>query len=269
MRSSDQASTSSSGSHCEVHPLHGLGALADQGETALGVGVDQLGALGGASQRMPNQANGYSRQNCRRCAARGSAAGRCCANRRRRPGAAARLVAGAVRVGEADAGPVGRRGRRPRCRVTPKRTSPPSRVAGVGEVEEDVGLRVQPHRGPDQAWKSNGGAARRSAARCPRGRGRRAAPGPRHRCRRAAGRCRPRGCRRCTVFSISTRLRWSTTTESIPARCSRCDSIRPAGPPPTMATSVVVLRWTVGGDMGSIWEPMPVVRVDPHSSASA
>src|SRR5688572_5215406 len=43
-----------------------------------------------------------------------------------------------------------------------------------------------------------------------------------------------------TVSSISRRLRLSTTTESMPDVASRCDSIRPAGPPPTMPTVVRV-----------------------------
>src|SRR5579872_5044567 len=40
---------------------------------------------------------------------------------------------------------------------------------------------------------------------------------------------------RCSTYS---RLRVSSTTDSIPARCSRCDSSSPAGPAPTMPTWV-------------------------------
>src|SRR5271166_3272751 len=39
---------------------------------------------------------------------------------------------------------------------------------------------------------------------------------------------------------MSRRLRTSTATESMPFNASRCESIRPAGPAPTMATSVCV-----------------------------
>ncbi|HEX9547667.1 MAG TPA: hypothetical protein VF942_10035 [Acidimicrobiales bacterium] len=42
------------------------------------------------------------------------------------------------------------------------------------------------------------------------------------------------------VCSIYRRLRLSMTTEPIPLIASRCDSIRPAGPPPTMPTVVGV-----------------------------
>ena len=44
---------------------------------------------------------------------------------------------------------------------------------------------------------------------------------------------------RC-VSSISRRERSSTTTDSMPAIANRWLSIRPAGPPPTMATVVPV-----------------------------
>ena len=40
------------------------------------------------------------------------------------------------------------------------------------------------------------------------------------------------------VVSISSRVRWSMTTESMPAASSRCDSRSPAGPAPTIATRV-------------------------------
>ena len=46
----------------EVHALDGLGPLAEEGEAVLGVGVDEFVELRGASVRMPNQANGYSRK---------------------------------------------------------------------------------------------------------------------------------------------------------------------------------------------------------------
>src|SRR5215210_5447868 len=41
-----------------------------------------------------------------------------------------------------------------------------------------------------------------------------------------------------TVVSRSSRLRVSSTTDSIPSRCSRCESSSPAGPPPTIPTCV-------------------------------
>ena len=40
---------------------------------------------------------------------------------------------------------------------------------------------------------------------------------------------------RCSTYS---RLRASSTTDSMPARCSRCESSSPAGPAPTMPTWV-------------------------------
>src|SRR5580704_16436860 len=40
------------------------------------------------------------------------------------------------------------------------------------------------------------------------------------------------------VASISARLRLSSTTDSMPRRCRRCESRRPAGPAPTMPTWV-------------------------------
>src|SRR5262245_13495854 len=52
------------------------------------------------------------------------------------------------------------------------------------------------------------------------------------------------------VASISARLRMSSTTDSTPLRCSRCASINPAGPAPTMPTWVRIavrsLRLGVG-----------------------
>src|SRR5215208_431868 len=40
--------------------------------------------------------------------------------------------------------------------------------------------------------------------------------------------------------SSSSRLRRSRTTESIPSRCKRCESSRPAGPPPTIPICVCI-----------------------------
>src|SRR5512134_2066512 len=42
------------------------------------------------------------------------------------------------------------------------------------------------------------------------------------------------------VASISSRLRDSTTIEAMPSRCRRCESSRPAGPAPTIATWVFI-----------------------------
>src|SRR6478609_10473044 len=58
------------------------------------------------------------------------------------------------------------------------------------------------------------------------------------------------------VCSISVRLRSSTTTDSTPARASRWDSIRPAGPPPTMPTGVRITSRGLAADMsGSMPSP--------------
>ena len=55
----------------------------------------------------------------------------------------------------------------------------------------------------------------------------------------SAGRpCLARARRRGRVARRTARLRASRTTESMPARCSRCESIRPAGPAPMMPTWV-------------------------------
>ena len=51
-----------------------------------------------------------------------------------------------------------------------------------------------------------------------------------------------------TVCSIWCRVRLSTFTASMPARWSRCDSIRPAGPAPTIPTLVRVTPRSVMGD---------------------
>src|SRR5581483_6459344 len=48
------------------------------------------------------------------------------------------------------------------------------------------------------------------------------------------------------VPSSASRVRFSSTTESMPARCSRCDSSRPAGPAPTMPTRVVICTCLTG-----------------------
>ena len=130
----------------EVHALHGLGALADQGEAVLGVGVDQLvQRCGGASARMPNQANGYSRKYRVRLASGIWTAADGCGSRRRRPGSRPRISwLPAVRVGEPDLAALPR-GRGRSVSLTLNRTSPPSRLAARGEIDEDVGLRVQPH----------------------------------------------------------------------------------------------------------------------------
>ena len=125
-------------------------------------------------------------------------------------------------------------------------------VPGVGQVDEHVGLRVEPHRGRRSGPRSRSGGCpppkRRSMPRCssPSRSTRSDTPA-----RPAAGRCRARGCRPGRSLDL-VRLRWSTTTESMPARPAGADSISPAGPPPTMPT-VVVLRWTVGCDIGSFW----------------
>src|SRR5258706_1808060 len=41
-----------------------------------------------------------------------------------------------------------------------------------------------------------------------------------------------------SVASTAARLRFSSTTDSMPSRCSRCESSRPAGPAPTIPTWV-------------------------------
>src|SRR5712691_10870707 len=41
-----------------------------------------------------------------------------------------------------------------------------------------------------------------------------------------------------SVASTASRLRFSSTTDSMPSRCSRCESSRPAGPAPTIPTWV-------------------------------
>lgn len=44
------------------------------------------------------------------------------------------------------------------------------------------------------------------------------------------------------VPSTSSRVRVSSTTESMPFKCRRWDSINPAGPPPTIPTCVFMRR---------------------------
>ena len=85
------------------------------------------GALGGASQRMPNQANGYSRKYCRR-----SESGKACRQMLREPSDADEVVAPdlvrlAVLVGEQHRRAVARDVARRTTSLTPNRTSPPSR----------------------------------------------------------------------------------------------------------------------------------------------
>ena len=63
-----------------------------------------------------------------------------------------------------------------------------------------------------------------------------------------------------TVFSMSVRLRRSSTTESIRRRWSRWESMRPTGPAPTMPTWVrvissvivdsIIRSWRAGGARG-------------------
>ena len=38
------------------------------------------------------------------------------------------------------------------------------------------------------------------------------------------------------ALAVRTRLRASTMTDSMPARCSKCERMRPAGPAPTIPT---------------------------------
>src|SRR5512139_2105395 len=75
-----------------------------------------------------------------------------------------------------------------------------------------------------------------------------------------------------TRRSTYSRLFASMTTDSIPRRCSRCDSINPAGPAPTIATCVRIasmattlrprrLAAAVPGVVGSTW-PRPAGRPD-------
>ena len=144
---------------------------------------------------------------------------------------------GAVGVGEPHPRPVAGRGRRPTVSAHAEPDVAAVALAGVGEVDEHVGLRVEPAptRRPG-AWKSIAVAdRRRSAARCPRARRRRAAPG-RTRRESTSSRTlsRSRMPARC-VSSISWRVRRSIddrvdagrggaggTASARPARRRRC-----------------------------------------------
>src|SRR5215212_2871770 len=50
-----------------------------------------------------------------------------------------------------------------------------------------------------------------------------------------------------TVVSTTLRLRSSSTTDSMPCRCSRCESSVPAGPPPTIPTCVRIIPRSLSG----------------------
>ena len=108
------------------------------------------------------------------------------------------------------------------------------------QILDDFVLRVDRNGAACRSARSDrsDGRGRRSAARGRDGSGRAAcsrSPTPVSIIRLTVP-CSSRPAR--TRSSTYRRLRASSTTDSMPARCSRCDSIRPAGPAPTMPTCV-------------------------------
>ena len=86
--------------------------------------------------------------------------------------------------------------------------------------------------------------------------------------RRAARRCPARGCPRGSCSRSRSRDRWSTTIDSMPGLARRrCESSRPAGPAPTIATRVRAV--VVMASPSTDWQRMPQPQCcDSHSSAS-
>ena len=126
-------------------------------------------------------------------------------------------------------------------------------LAGVGQVDEDVGLRVELHgRVRPGRSKSMRWPRRRSAGRCRRARSRRRAPGRRRRCRRAAGRCRLEDAGAVGLLDLVAGAQVDGDASRCRRAASRWASIRPAGPAPTMPTWV---RVTVGDMPPSVRRP--------------
>ena len=120
----------------------------------------------------------------------------------------------------------------PRRRSTSKRSAPPVVEPRGDQVLHDLVLAVDRDRaGRRSASGSRSGAARRrTAARCPSwtspSRSSRS-PTPISRSRSTVPCSSTPARTRCSTYS---RLAASSTTESMPSRCSRCASTRPGGP---------------------------------------
>ena len=136
----------------QVHPLHGLRALADQREAAVGVAVDQFGGTLGCLAQDAEPGERVLAPELPALALRDLPP----ADAPRPVGAdqvvAAHLVGRAVRVAERDSRPSG-------VQIDDRRVGDPEAhvaavaIAGPGEIDEDVGLRVEPDRGPDQRFE--------------------------------------------------------------------------------------------------------------------